>query len=209
MSILFPQNNTFDSLFLDLAESTKDMVKLFHEFSQEFKDFERFAGRAKIIEQQADSVTHKILNELQTAFITPYDREDLHALVIQMDDVVDDLENVIQGFYIYNISDKRPCVDAFAGLYMETVEQFILLIRSCFGKGKDNHKNLSKNIIAISSLESQGDSLYLANIRELFTQEKDPIELIKWRVVIENMEDTMDRFQRIAHTVENIKLKAN
>lgn len=96
MSILFPQNKVFDNLFLELAESTKDMVKLFHEFSKEFKDFEKFAQKAKIIEQQADSVTHKILNELQDAFITPYDREDLHALVIQMDDVVDDLENVIQ-----------------------------------------------------------------------------------------------------------------
>lgn len=96
MSILFPQNNVFNNLFIDLAESTKDMVKLFHELSEEFEDFEKYAQKAKIIEQQADSVTHKILNELQEAFITPYDREDLHDLVIQMDDVVDDLENVIQ-----------------------------------------------------------------------------------------------------------------
>lgn len=96
MSILFPENNKFDNLFLDLAESTKDMVNLFGEFSEEFKDFEKYAQKAKIIEQQADSVAHKILNELQEAFITPYDREDLHALVIQMDDVVDDLEDVLR-----------------------------------------------------------------------------------------------------------------
>ena len=96
MSILFPQNKVFDNLFLDLAESTMDMVKLFHEFSKEFKDFEKFAGKAKIIEQQADTITHKILDELKEALITPYDREDLHALVIQMDDVVDDLESVLQ-----------------------------------------------------------------------------------------------------------------
>lgn len=209
MSILFPENNKFDNLFLDLAESTKDMVKLFSEFSKEFKDFEKYAGKAKIIEQQADSVTHKILNELQEAFITPYDREDLHALVIQMDDVVDDLENVLQWFFIYNISEKRACVDEFAELYIETVENLILLIKACFGKKKNNAINLSKIIIAIHTLETRGDTLYLNNIRDIFTKEKDPIELIKWKVTIENMENAMDRFERIANTVESIKLKAN
>lgn len=209
MSILFPQNKVFDNLFLDLAESTMDMVKLFHEFSKEFKDFEKFAGKAKIIEQQADSITHKILDELKEAFITPYDREDLHALVIQMDDVVDDLESVLQWFYIYHISEKRDCVVAFAELYVETVEYLILLIKGCFGNNKKDSINLSKVIIAMHTLESRGDDMYLANIRELFTNEKDPIELIKWKVTIETMENAMDRFERIANTVESIKLKAN
>lgn len=209
MSILFPQNKVFDNLFLDLAESTMDMVKLFHEFSKEFKDFEKFAGKAKIIEQQADTITHKILDELKEAFITPYDREDLHALVIQMDDVVDDLESVLQGFYIYHISEKRDCVVAFAELYVETVEYLILLIKGCFGNNKKDSINLSKVIIAMHTLESRGDDMYLANIRELFTNEKDPIELIKWKVTIETMENAMDRFERIANTVESIKLKAN
>ena len=209
MSILFPQNKVFDNLFLDLAESTMDMVKLFHEFSKEFKDFEKFAGKAKIIEQQADTITHKILDELKEALITPYDREDLHALVIQMDDVVDDLESVLQWFYIYHISEKRDCVVAFAELYVETVEYLILLIKGCFGNNKKDSINLSKVIIAMHTLESRGDDMYLANIRELFTNEKDPIELIKWKVTIETMENAMDRFERIANTVESIKLKAN
>ncbi len=209
MSILFPENNKFDNLFLDLAESTKDMVNLFGEFSEEFKDFEKYAQKAKIIEQQADSVAHKILNELQEAFITPYDREDLHALVIQMDDVVDDLEDVLRWFYIYNVSEKKACVDEFAQLYIETVENLILLIKACFGKKKNTNINLSKIIVAIHTLESQWDAIYLSNIRELFINEKDPIELIKWKVTIESMENAMDRFERIANTVEGIKLKAN
>lgn len=209
MSILFPVNNFFDSLFLDLAESIKDMVKLYKEFSVEYKDFEKFANRARIIEQQADDTTHKILNELQVAFITPYDREDLHALVIQLDDIVDDLESVLQWFYIYNISNKRPCIDEFADLYVEVADNLILLIKACFGKKKDDPINLSKIIIAIHTLEERGDELYLKNIRDLFVNEKDPIELMKWRVIIENMEDAMDRFEKTANTVESIKLKAN
>lgn len=209
MSILFPENNKFDNLFLDLAESTKDMVNLFSEFSKEFKDFEKYAQKAKIIEQQADSVAHKILNELQEAFITPYDREDLHALVIQMDDVIDDIEDVLQGFFIYNISDKKTCVTEFADLYIETVENLILLIKGCFGKKKNTTINLSKVIVAIHTLEARWDTIYLSNIRELFINEKDPIQIIKWKVTIENMEDAMDKFERIANTVEGIKLKAN
>ena len=59
------------------------------------------------------------------------------------------------------------------------------------------------------TLETRGDTLYLNNIRDIFTKEKDPIELIKWKVTIENMENAMDRFERIANTVESIKLKAN
>lgn len=155
MSILFPQNDIFDNLFLDLAESIKDMVKLFHEFSGNFGDFEKYAQKAKIIEQQADSATHKILNELQTAFITPYDREDLHELAIQLDDVVDDLENVMQSFYIYDISVKKPVVDKFAELFVESADHLAILIKACFGKKKGNATNISKTIIAIHTLESE------------------------------------------------------
>lgn len=82
-------------------------------------------------------------------------------------------------------------------------------MKACFGKKKNNAINLSKIIIAIHTIETQGDVLYLDNIREIFTKEKDPIELIKWKVTIENMENAMDRFERIANTVESIKLKAN
>lgn len=209
MSILFPSNDKFDHLFLALAESIKDMVNLVHEFWENFGDFEKYAHKANIIEEQADSSTHKILTELQTAFITPYDREDLHALVVQLDDVVDNLENVVQSFYMYNISDKKACVMEFADLYTEAADHLIALIKACFGKKKGNPTNISKTIIAIHTIESQGDTLYVKNIRELFTKEKDPIELMKWRVAIENMEEALDCFERTANTVESIKLKAN
>lgn len=132
MSILFPTNDRFDNLFLALAESIKDMVNLVHEFGDNFGDFEKYAQKANIIENQADSSTHKILTELQTAFITPYDREDLHALVIQLDDVVDQLEDVIRGFYMYNITDKKACVTEFASLYSEAADHLITLIKGCF-----------------------------------------------------------------------------
>ncbi|GAB0174212.1 MAG: DUF47 family protein [Candidatus Altimarinota bacterium] len=209
MSILFPQNNKFDNLFLELAESIKDMVKLVHEFRNNFGDFERFAHKARIIEEQADDATHRILNELQTAFITPYDREDLHALVVGLDDVVDDLENVIQSFYMYDITEKRACIDEFAQLYDESAESIGELLKALFGKKKNKHINTSKVIVAIHTLEGQGDDIYVKNIREIFTKEKDPITLMKWRVAIENMEAAMDSFEQAANTIEGIKLKAS
>ena len=154
MSILFPQNHQFDNLFLELSESITDMVELFLEFSKDFKDFEKYAHKAAIIEGQADNATHKILNELQTAFITPYDREDLHALVTQLDDVVDDLESVLQSFYMYNITSKRNCVEDFAELYGEAAKHLTILIKACFGKKKETEKiNLTKTIIAIHTIE--------------------------------------------------------
>lgn len=108
-----------------------------------------------MIEEQADSSTHKILTELQTAFITPYDREDLHALVVQLDDVVDNLESVIQSFYMYNISDRRSLVTEFADLYIEATDHLITLIKACFGKKKNNNANIIKTIIAIHTIEGQ------------------------------------------------------
>lgn len=209
MSILFPQNNKFDNLFLELAESIKDMVKLVQEFSSNFGDFERFAQKARIIEEQADDATHRILNELQTAFITPYDREDLHSLVVGLDDVVDDLENVIQSFYMYDITEKRACIDEFARLYDEAAENIGELLKALFGKKKNKHINTSKVIVAIHTLEGQWDDIYVKNIREIFTKEKDPIVLMKWRVAIENMEAAMDSFEQAANTIESIKLKAS
>lgn len=110
---------------------------------------------------------------------------------------------------MYNISDKKACVAEFANLYSEAADHLIILIKACFGKKKNNNANISKAIIAIHTIESQGDSLYVKNIREIFTKEKDPIELMKWRVAIENMEEALDCFERTANTVESIKLKAN
>lgn len=156
MSIFFPKNDIFDELFLDLTESIKDMVELFSEFSKDFQNIEKYTKKATIIEEQADSITHKIMNELQTAFITPYDREDLHALVMQLDDVVDDLESVIQSFYIYNISDTRECVGDFAELYTEAAENLSKLIQACFGTKKNTKDiNIMKIIIAIHTIEGQ------------------------------------------------------
>lgn len=209
MSILFPQNHQFDDLFFELSESITDMVELFLEFTKDFTEFEKYAHKAAVIEGQADNATHKILNELQTAFITPYDREDLHALVTQLDDVVDDLESVIQSFYMYNITGKRDCVQEFAELYHEAAKHLNLLIKACFWKKKDAAKiNLSKTIIAIHTIEGQWDEIYMKNIRDLFTKETEMLEITKWKVVIEGMEAAMDRFEKTASTVEWLKLKA-
>ena len=210
MSILFPDNNTFDRLFLELAESVKDMVKLYEDFSKDYKDFEKYANKAAVIEWQADDSAHKILSELQTAFITPYDREDLHALVVEMDDIVDVIENVIQWFYIYNIvGEKKKVVDEFGELFVQSAEHLVVLVKALFGKKKHVGPSLTKTMVALHTLESQGDKLYLENIRELFTTEKDPIEIVKWRRQIENMEEVLDVFEQTANTVESIKLKAD
>ncbi len=208
MSILFPENHTFDSLFRELAHSVKDMAVLFQELSIDFKNFKDYSLKAKIIEEQADSVTHKIIHELNTAFITPYDREDLYALVLQLDDIVDYIENAVHNFHVYDVHEKRSCVDEFAPLFVEASENIIKLMKACFAK-KRHLTDLSKIIVAIHTQESRGDEIYLDAIHELFRNEKNAIEVIKWKDIIENLEQAMDKFENTANTVENINIKAS
>lgn len=206
MGFFLPKQVAFFDLMIQVSDSLIDMVELLDEFNKDFKDFEKYSVRAKEIESQADQKTHEIIDQLNKTFITPIDREDIYLLAHELDDIVDLVESVIQNVRLYNVTNK---IDAF-GEFVPVIKEAGYCLKElllAFQKQKYNEELLNVKI-KIHNLEDKGDAIFAKAISKLFTEEKDPINVIKFKDILENMENTMDKFQKVADIIEGILVKS-
>lgn len=204
--MFFPKNYNFGQMFQEMSGSILEISELFGNLAKEFKDIEWYSKKAEIIEKQVDSVVHNIVNQLNTAFITPFDREDLHKLVVDVDSIVDEIENVIHMLKLYNISNKPSFIDRFSIIFIDLSKSLQSLMIETF-KNKRDMNLIDKNVVAIKMLERQADEVYLESISKIFSEEKDPIELIKWKDIIQQLEDIADLYKTVSNTVVNMLIK--
>jgi uncharacterized protein len=208
MSFLFPKQPMFFEYFKDLSVCLKEIAALFNNFSKDFKDADQYSRKAKEIEGKADNITHEIIRKLSETFITPFDREDIHLLANEMDDILDLIEDVIRNVYTYKVTEKSQYFEEFGGLIFKASEDLEKLIHKCFMGKKYAHK-AEDLIIQIHNLEDEGDHVFKLALKDLFEKEKDPINLIKWKDIFENLEEIMDTFQRVCITTESIIIKSS
>jgi len=208
MNFLFPKQPEFFEYFKDLSISLKEIAELFYKFSKEFKDADQYSRKAKEVEGKADNITHEIIRKLSETFITPFDREDIHLLANEIDDILDLIEDVIRNIHTYNITEKNKHFEEFGGLILKASEDMEKLIHKCFLGKKYAHK-VDDLVIQIHHLEDEGDHVFKSALKELFEKEKDPIALIKWKDILEDLEEIMDKFQQVCITTESIIIKSS
>ena len=167
--------------------------------------FEEKKALAHEIEHRADIIYHSLVSALSRAFITPLESEDMKLLGQTIDDVVDVIEDVISNLYILNITDIRPEAIEFADLICECCAKMKLVIDEFENFRKS--KKINDYIIDVNEIEEKGDHIYYKGIHRLFTEQTDPIEIIKWRRIFELMEKCCDACEDVADTVESIILK--
>ena len=157
------------------------------------------------IENNADVQKHQMDQALAKAFVTPVDREDLDMLSHQLDDVVDLIEEVLQKFYIYDISTiKAPAVE-FAKNIVKCCE-FLYDIMVEFENFKRS-KTLYKIIVDLNDLEEDCDKLYLSSMRELTKDKKAVLETISWRDIYESFEACVDACEHASDCVASVIMK--
>lgn len=206
MRLFLPKQSVFFNLFKDLNSCLIEITNLFYDFSQKFSDFEEFAVKAKEIEKKADSKTHAIINALNKTFVTPIDREDIYLLAHEFDDVIDLIENVMHNIYIYEVTQKFDLAVEFSALFKEVAVYFEDLLQ-CLQKPKYTEK-LMDLIIKIHNLEDKGDVIFIEAMRKLFKESTDPIMTIKMKDIFENLENAMDKCQRVSDIIEGIIVKS-
>lgn len=206
MGLFLPKQVAFFDLMVEVSDSVVEMVELLDEFSKDFKDFEKYSIRAKEIESKADRKTHEIIDELNKTFITPIDREDVYLLAHELDDVVDLVESIIQNVHLYNITNKIDAFGEFVPL-IKAAGYYLRELLLAFQKQKYTEDLLNIKI-KIHELEDQGDVIFAKAISKLFKEEKDPINVIKFKDILENMENTMDKFQKVADIIEGVLVKS-
>jgi predicted phosphate transport protein (TIGR00153 family) len=208
MKFLLPKAPAFAEHFHEMSLCLTEIAAVFQEFSVEFRDFEKYWQKSKDIEHKADEITHQIINLIHKSFITPFDREDIYRLIHEYDDIIDLLENTLHNIYLYEVAEKRPFIDDFARLIARASVALIALVRETFDKQKYTDE-IWKLICEIHDLEDEGDVIYHKTLRALFKEEKNPIELIKWKDILITLERVMDVFQYMSNTVEGIVVKGS
>jgi hypothetical protein len=148
-------------------------------------------------------VTHEVITRLDRTFITPLDREDIHELASGLDDVVDLIDSLARRTQIFHIGESPKGAILLAEVVKRACEQLVIAV-----------KNLSKNdgavltaCIALKRHEEEGDSLYHEWLGRVFEGNPDPVYLIKWKEVYDNLERTLDHIEDAANVLESISIK--
>jgi uncharacterized protein len=196
--------DTFFELFVDSAENLSAAVELLRDLVADYRDVELKAKRVADREHEGDEITHAIILRLNTTFVTPIDREDIYQLATALDDVLDAVEAVSDLFVLHRIAAPLPEMVAQTEVLMQAARQTEQAFRSLRDMRRDR---LEPYWIEINRLENEGDRLYRRAVADLFSGEHRAMDVLKWKEVIENLEEALDGLENVANIIESIVLK--
>jgi predicted phosphate transport protein (TIGR00153 family) len=199
---LLPHETTFFAMFNRQAENVHKGAKAMVEMLEYFGDPAAGAEKIKSLEHSGDVITHDIMTRLNQTFITPFDREDIHELASTIDDVLDLIDAVAARLVMYHIAEIKPGVIDLAKTVSEATRIIVEAIRVL---EKEDH--ILDYCTEINRLENQADRQCRALLAELFDQEKDPVQIIKWKEIIETLEFAADKCEDVANVIEGVTLK--
>ena len=205
--MLLPKEDKFFDLFDRQAENLVRAAEFYRKCINEGSITPENVREVHEFEHYGDEVTHTIINTLNETFITPFDREDILALANRMDDIVDNIYLLINRFYLYKISTPTEYSKKLAG----TIEHSTRALQKAVATLRSNKhmKDTLRHCVEINRLENEGDVLRDEAISYLFSNEKDPILVIKQKELYEIAEVTTDFCEHVANMVESILVKNN
>ncbi len=157
------------------------------------------------LENKGDELTHQIYLELGKNFITPFDREDIHALATAIDDVADFIQGAANRMSLYRIDDYNEHIRKLSDLILQGSQDLEKAVREL--KDLRNIRNIADSCIRINSVENQADYVFDRAVADLFLYEKDAIRLIKYKEILAALETATDRCEDAANVMESILVK--
>lgn len=202
---MFPKNATFYALFEKQAELIEEMCLTFRAFLNDPTDLSGKVQAITDIEHKGDELFHELCVKLNATFVTPIDREDIHEMGSSMDDVLDLIQGVVSRFEMFDIGEIKKPVFEMADILVECAG----ILRQG-AKRLPKFEDLSDLRKPLKTLESEGDRINRQAIADLFrnvTTVQDVVDLIKWKELIENVEDAIDKFEDVFDVIENVVVK--
>jgi uncharacterized protein len=199
---LIPREERFYDLFAEDAANVLAAARLFETMLRTYDAPEERAREIRDAEHRGDEMSHEIGHRLEATFVTPFDREDIHALISGLDDVLDFIEESADTFILYRI--EAPSAAA--------VEQASIIVRQCELLHEAlshlrGFSGLEKYWIEVHRLENEGDQLARKAIADLFAGGPDPLEVIRWKDIYSLLEQTIDKCEDVANIIERITIK--
>jgi uncharacterized protein len=202
---LLPRETSFFDFFEQHASLTVKGAQEFRALVTADGNISASARRIKEIEHECDTVTHRCVEALHKTFITPIERDDIHRLISRMDDIMDFVEAAAERITLYELVDMTPEIRELAGVLVKSTEKVAVAL-----KGLRNMKHAAPILEAcvdINRLENEADAILRIAVARLFREAKDPILVIKWKEVYENLENATDRCEDVANIIEGVVLE--
>jgi predicted phosphate transport protein (TIGR00153 family) len=199
---LIPREERFYDDFVALAEQIRRGAVLLEEMLAPERPIWDKADEIKEVEHTCDVLTHEIIQRLHRTFVTPLDREDIHALARSLDDVMDAIDASAAVVRLYQIEHVRPDARELARLVKTSTDQVVLAL-----KALERRQGVAEPAVEINRLENEADRAHQTSLRRLFEEERDPIAIIKWKEILDFLEDATDRCEDVANVLEGVVVK--
>jgi len=203
-----PKDDTFFRLFERDVENLLEAAIEFTELMSNHVSPEERVRRIKHIEElehRGDEVTHEIFSSLASTFITPFDREDIHALASTLDDILDYVQGAANRILLYKVTTISPELEKLATMILSAVRELQKAITAL--RDLRDVTAIRENLVRINSIENEADDLFERAIADLFDNCKDPILLIKTKELLVSLETATDQCEDAANVIESIIVK--
>ena len=198
------RSGAFFELFVESAVNLHESANLLMDMVEDFRDLEMKARRLQEREHEGDRVTHEIIRQLNTSFITPMDREDIYLLATALDDVMDAIEAAADLFVLHAIEAPLPEMKAQADVLVRATQQTEEALRHL---GSMRGVDLEPYWVEVNRLENEGDKIYRRAVADLFSGDYKAMDVLKWKEVIETLEEALDGLENVSNVIEAVTLK--
>ncbi|MCE5222303.1 MAG: DUF47 family protein [Clostridium sp.] len=203
---LKPKEDKFYKLFLEAAQNVNEGAMILRASLDSLSEKEINVSKIEELEHKGDKLVGIITKELNESFITPIDREDIYSLIKRMDDVLDLTNSTMHRFVMFDINESTESCKLLADMIVQCTTCLVELMDELNSVGNKS-KHIKEKIISINKIESEADRLFRKTVSELFKNEVNPIEIIKWKEIYQTLENTIDKCEKIANTVEGVVIK--
>jgi len=200
---LLPKEEKYFDLFNRMAAHITECARLLKKLFEDFDRHAEYADQIKLVEHACDEITHDIVRRLNQTFITPIDREDIYSLATELDDIVDYMEYAARRTVLYRVEQPTAHVTQLTDVLVRIVAKLESAVAALAG----GNGRVLQECVAIHGLENEGDAVHHAAVETLFSEEKDPIKIIKWKELYETLEKSIDKCEDVANVLEAIVLK--
>ena len=199
---LIPREERFYDDFVALARQIRIGAGLLDDMLVPDRPIWDKADEIKEVEHKCDFLTHEIIQRLHRTFVTPLDREDIHELARSLDDVMDAIDASAAVVRLYQIERVRPDARELARLVRVSADQLVIALQAL-----ERRQGVAEPAVEINRLENEADRAHQIALRRLFEEERDPIAIIKWKEILDFLEDATDRCEDVANVLEGVVVK--
>jgi predicted phosphate transport protein (TIGR00153 family) len=197
-----PRDERFFELFGQMADEIRAAAGLLEQMFDAEPPALAIADAIKDAEHRCDALTHDAIQRLHRTFVTPFDREDLYSLATSLDTVMDTIDHTAALVRLYRIDRVPPSSPALAHIVSASADRLHLALEALAGKTP-----VHPHTVEINRLENEADRTYQEAVERLFQNETDPIRIMKWKDLYDNLETITDCCEDVANVIEGVVVK--